>query len=377
MIWLLVGTILPSFVVAWLLGFVIRGRAAQWGLIDRPAQRKNHAQPTPMGGGLAIWAGVLLPLLSGLVALALLSRFSQGDLQQCRQLLGDGAIADFVVPHLAGLTKQSAKLCAMLVGGTLMLLLGLLDDRYGLRWQLRLAVQFAVATGVVWQGWRLSVFIDNEIVTSIISVLWIVTLINSFNMLDNMDGLSAGVAAIAAAMLAAVTLLAPDPISQGPQLFVGGFLLVLVGSLVGFLLHNRPPARLFMGDAGSYFIGFSLALATISATFAGEGLPRHAILAPLCVLAIPIYDTLSVIAIRLRSGRSPFEADRNHFSHRLVDLGLSRSKAVLTIYLATFVCGLGALFLHRVTMLGAAAILLVVVALLAAVAILETYGRRR
>ncbi len=102
--------------------------------------------------------------------------------------------------------------------------------------------------------------------------MWIVGLVNSFNMLDNMDGLSGGVAAIAAAMLAAVLLIAPDPETHGPQLFVAGFLLVLVGSLLGFLWHNRPPARLFMGDAGSYFIGFCLAVATIAATFAGEQL---------------------------------------------------------------------------------------------------------
>ena len=108
MIWLLAGTILPRFVVAWLLGFVIRGRAAQWGLIDRPAERKNHANPTPMGGGLAIWAGVLFPLLSGLVALTLVSRFSQGDLEQCRQLLGDGALAELVAPRARSVTCLDA-----------------------------------------------------------------------------------------------------------------------------------------------------------------------------------------------------------------------------------------------------------------------------
>ena len=98
-------------------------------------------------------------------------------------------------------------------------------------------------------------------------------LVNSFNMLDNMDGLSAGVAAIAAAILAAAALLAPRPDNHQPQLFVAGFLLLIVGSLLGFLWHNRPPARLFMGDAGSYLIGYLLAMATLTATFAGGGLP--------------------------------------------------------------------------------------------------------
>ena len=120
---------------------------------------------------------------------------------------------------------------------------------------------------------------------------------------------------------------------------------MLAGALAGFWWYNKPPATIFMGDVGSYFIGFSIATATLMATFAGEGLPRHAVLAPLCVLAVPIYDTLSVIAIRLRAGRSPFEGDRNHFSHRLIALGLSPKQAVWTIYLLSAACGLGALLL--------------------------------
>ncbi len=133
---------------------------------------------------------------------------------------------------------------------------------------MRLGIQLLVAVlCVVWQGWRLTAFIEWPWLTWGLSVLWIVALINSFNMLDNMDGLSAGVAAIAAAMLAAVLLLTVDPQTRQPQIFVAGFLLVLVGSLLGFLWHNRPPARIFMGDAGSYFVGFCIAVATLLATY--------------------------------------------------------------------------------------------------------------
>ncbi len=182
-----------------------------------------------------------------------------------------------------------------------------------------------MAAAVVFgRGWKLTLFVDWPLATDVVSVLWIVGLINSFNMLDNMDGLAAGVAAIASAILGVVMLLTPESANQ-PQLFVAGFCFVLVGALLGFLIHNRPPARIIMGDAGSYFIGFSLAVITILATFAGGGDPRHAILAPLCVLAVPIYDTASVVWIRLRAGRSPFHGDTNHFSHRLVALGLTRA----------------------------------------------------
>ena len=177
-------------------------------------------------------------------------------------------------------------------------------------------------------------------------------------------------------MLAAVMLLAPDPVTNQPQLFVGGFLLVVVGALLGFLFHNRPPARLFMGDAGSYWIGYLLATATLSATYAGSDVPRHAILAPLCVLAVPLYDTLTVVFIRLRAGRSPFHGDKSHFSHRLVELGMTKPQAVATIYLTTAACGLGALLLHQVGTAGAMILFLQVVCVLVLVGVLETSGRQ-
>ena len=256
-----------------------------------------------------------------------------------------------------------------------MMLLGLADDRWGLDWRIRLAVELLVAVAIVRLGWRKTPFLDVPLATDALSVLWIVGLVNSFNMLDNMDGLSAGVAAIAAAVLAAVMLLAPDPATSQPQLFVGGLFLVILGSLLGFLGHNYPPARLFMGDAGSYLIGYLLATTTLVATFAGGSLPRHAMLAPLCALAVPLYDTLSVVLIRLREGRSPFVGDKSHFSHRLVSLGMTKTQAVLTIYLATATCGLGALLLHQVDATGAVVVVLLVGCTLVLIAILETAGR--
>jgi UDP-GlcNAc:undecaprenyl-phosphate GlcNAc-1-phosphate transferase len=160
-------------------------------------------------------------------------------------------------------------------------------------------------------------------------------------------------------------------------LFVAGFLFVLAGAIAGFWWYNRPPATIFMGDVGSYFVGFCIATATLMATFAGEGVPRHAVFAPLCVLAIPVYDTLSVVWIRLRSRRSPFEGDKNHFSHRLIELGLSPKRAVWTIYLVTTACGLGAILLHQVNAFGAAVVLLMVACMLATIAILEATARRK
>ena len=178
-----------------------------------------------------------------------------------------------IVEHFSGLWQQSPKLWLLLGGGTALMLLGLADDRRGLDWRFRLAAQTAVAAAMVACGWCVRLPWDLPGLAFAVSVVWIVGLVNSFNMLDNMDGLSAGVAAIAAAILAAAALLAPRPDNHQPQLFVAGFLLLIVGSLLGFLGHNRPPARLFMGDAGSYLIGYLLAMATLTATFAGGGLP--------------------------------------------------------------------------------------------------------
>jgi UDP-GlcNAc:undecaprenyl-phosphate GlcNAc-1-phosphate transferase len=368
------GTVLPSLLVSCLAAHVIRRRAAAWGLVDKPAARKIHAEPTPLGGGLAIWLGVVLPFAMGQLALWIWHNRAESSSAG----LVDGSLVDFIRPHLPGLWAQASDLWLLLGLATVLMLLGLADDRRGLDWRLRLVVQVAVAAAVVFgRGWKLAIFGSWPWIAGGISLIWIVGLVNSFNMLDNMDGLSAGVGTIAAAMLAAVMLMVPDPQTHQPHLFVAGFLLVLVGALLGFLWHNRPPARIFMGDAGSYFLGFSLATIAMVATYAGGDLPRHAILAPICVLAVPLYDLCTVIWIRLRQGRSPFEADKNHFSHRLVELGLSKTQAVLTIYLLTATCGLGALLLHEVDLTGAVLIVLLIGCVLLLIGILETAARRR
>lgn len=365
----LAGAILPSFFIALLATFGIRRNAARFGLIDNPGERKVHTAPMPLGGGLGIWLGVIATFAIGQLALSLVT--TQTSLQSL--------VPEFAQPHLSGLVVQSRKLWILLASGTVLALLGLADDRRGLAWQLRLGVQFAVAIFCVAavNNLRLTAFIDNPWLTGGLSVLWIVALINSFNMLDNMDALSGGVATIAAGMLAAVMLLATDPENRGPQLFVAGFLLVLVGGILGFLVHNRPPAKIFMGDAGSYFIGFCIAVATLLATYTDyEGGRKHAILTPLCVMAVPLYDMVTVIFIRLKNGKSPFQPDKNHFSHRLVDLGLTKPQAVLMVYLTTATCGLGALLLHRVDTIGAVIIMLMIGSVLLLIAILEATARR-
>jgi UDP-GlcNAc:undecaprenyl-phosphate GlcNAc-1-phosphate transferase len=240
-------------------------------------------------------------------------------------------------------------------------------------------VEFGVAAAVVlWMGYELTAFIPWPWVTSSLSILWIVAMVNSFNMLDNMDGLSGGVAAIIAGALGGVMLLTPDPGTGQSQLFVAALLFVIAGALLGFLWHNKPPAKIFMGDAGSYFVGFLIAVATLLATYAGYQEDRpHAVLSPLCVMAVPLYDMLTVLWIRMREGRSPFEGDKSHFSHRLVQLGMSKTQAVLTIYLVTLTCGLAGVLIGRVDIWSAGLVLGIVASMLLLTIILESTGWNR
>ena len=352
------------------------------GLVDKPGFRKIHQTATPTGGGIGVWLGVLVPFVF-LTALT----FGLGDLTSSGAVSSETStlfgiplakFPSFFAKHIGGAATRLTQLWMLLGLGSVLVVLGTFDDRRGLPWPLRLGVEFVVAIVAVASGWRATFFLDAPIITSIVSVFWIVGLINSFNMLDNMDALSGGVATICALFLAAVALcFASNPISGEPQYFLAGFLLLLAGSICGFLTLNRPPAKMFMGDGGAYFIGFILATSTISITFVGESTPQTAIFAPLCILAVPLYDTISVVTIRLRNGASPFVGDKNHYSHRLVALGLSKAQAVATIYLTTAICAMGALLLYQVDLFVAALILLQTVLILTLVAILEFAARKK
>jgi len=285
-----------------------------------------------------------------------------------------GVIPENISLFIPGLVSRMGSIWFLIFGGTILMALGLLDDRFGLDWKLRLLVEFGVASAVVYgQHLQLTAYINAPWLTSVLSVFWIVMLINAFNMLDNMDALSGGVASIICAMLVVMLLSTPESTLGQPQLFVAAMMLTLLGGLLGFLKHNWPPAKIFMGDAGSYLVGYWIAVGTLLSTYPGaKGATPHAVLAPLCLLAIPLYDMVSVIWIRLCERRSPFQADKKHFSHRLVELGMTKVQAVATIYLATLTCSLGALILPRTDLIGAGIVLAIVLAMLVLIAVLES-----
>ncbi len=362
------STILSAVLVCWSACYLVRQQARRWGFLDRPGGHKSHGEPVPLGGGVAIAAGVVIPLALAAMVLAWIGGHPN------RAAL----VPPFVQQHADGLWTQGSQLAFLLAAGLVLAVTGLLDDLRGISWPWRLAIQFAVATtSVVSQDWQLTVFVDWPPLTVALSVLWIVVLINAFNMLDNMDGLSAGVAAIACFVLALV-LMQNRVEPNGPQLFVAGFLLVLGGSLTGFLWHNRPPARLYMGDAGSYFVGYCLGVMTLLGSYTQHSGPRpHAVLVPLCVLAVPLYDFVSVVSIRLWEGRSIFHGDNHHFSHRLVARGIGKPQAVLLICGVALLCGMGGVALPYVNTTGAVLIGLAVLSFLALIAHMESRGYRR
>lgn len=366
--WLLGVTIVPPLLISALSLYGVRRLAPRLGLLDRPGGHSTHANTTPLGGGIGIWLGIIITFAIG-TAVVYVARGST-DFQ--------GQLPSGVLLYLDGIWSRAGKFWSLLAAASILFVLGVIDDRRGVNAWVRLGVEFAVAAFVVY-GLRFSLtaYIGVSWLTDLLSLIWIVGVINSFNMLDNMDGLSGGVAAIIAAAMAGVMLTTPDPGTTRPQLLVAALLLVVCGSLLGFLWHNRPPAKIFMGDGGSYLIGFLIAVAMLMATYAGQGERPHAVLAPLCAMAVPLYDMCTVLSIRIAEGRSLFVGDRSHFSHRLVELGLNRTQAVLTIYLVTATCGLAAVLLTHVSILQAATVLGIVLCMLLLVVILESTGWRK
>ncbi|MDF1743800.1 MAG: MraY family glycosyltransferase [Gimesia sp.] len=370
MLFFVFACLVPSFFISFLATAAMRRLAPRWGLIDQPAQRKVHTSPTPLGGGVGIWLGVVVPI--AIAQLSVLVILKTG--------MKTTWIPQELIPHLEGVLYRSKQLWLVLAGGTVLATMGLLDDKLNISWKPRLIIQLLVACGLVLAGVRATLFLQMPWIGMLFSVAWIIVLVNSLNFLDNMDGLTAGIGLIAAVLFALIML----RFTGEPRWLVAGVLLVLSGSIGGFLCHNWPPAKIFMGDSGSYFIGLLLSTMTILGTFypgntpGGESITsRHVILAPLCILAIPLYDFCTVMLIRIKEGRSPFHADKSHFSHRLVELGLSKRDTVLTIHLATLTTGVGGLILYEVSSWNAALlVILMILCVLSIVTILENVGRK-
>ena len=340
---------------------VCRRLARRWGLIAAPHPDKQEIEPTPLMGGVAIFAAFAITVLGAYVVVLLARGGGLG-----------GLVPEAVRQYAPGMLRQAPRLVVVLLGALCMVVLGLLDDKRGLSPFVKLAVQAAVAVALVLFGVRLSLFIQSNLLAAIVTVLWILIVINALNFLDNMDGLAAGVAAIAAFFFLLTAV-------QYEQYFVGAMLAAFTGAVVGFLFYNVHPASIFMGDAGSMFLGYMLAVLTILGTYyrPAENPTTFPVIVPLVVLAIPLYEMVTVTTIRLRKGLSPFKASKHHFSFRMRGLGLGVRGAVGFICLVTAYTGVAALLLPQLDTLGAALDLLLVALVLTIIAMLETWGGRR
>jgi UDP-GlcNAc:undecaprenyl-phosphate GlcNAc-1-phosphate transferase len=329
-----------SFAVSWLATLVIRSVAPRIGFVDKPGHRKIHHKPIPLGGGVAIFLGFALPFLAGLLIVAALPSASSPHMNTSPEKRYLADLADGV--------RQQTPLALGLLGTMLaMHLLGLRDDRRAMGPFVKLFIQLGIiAAFVIAFDVRALTFLDDKgpgrWPSVVLTVLWIGAITNAFNFLDNMDGLSAGVAAVctAAFLVAALSI---------GQWFVAAALALLLGALLGFLCFNFAPASIFMGDSGSLLIGLLLGVLTVRTTFLprGEdfGAGWYVVFAPLIVLAVPLYDLIVVSIIRLSRGKSPFVGDTNHFSHRLVARGMSKRTAVLCLYLITAATAIAAIIL--------------------------------
>lgn len=358
--------------LAWATGWVVLVVSRRVGAFDGAGvagQVKEAPRRVPNTGGIAIVVAVALPVLLGVWWLSGVDASPDADWRTDFSL-----IPSDLHEHVAGIQRQTPMAYLILGCAAFLHVLGLIDDRRPLGPYLKLGLMAVPALAVpivttLWGGHdqtRLLTLLDGRVGGAWLSVgltaVWFLVVINAMNFVDNMDGLSAGVAVVAGGLFLVAASLRPEP-----QWFVAAMLALVVGACVGFLVHNAPRrtgARLFMGDGGSLVLGFLLAFLTVRTTYAqvdgwafysaygsASGFNAaggwYALLMPVVVLAVPLYDFVSVVCIRVSQGRSPFVGDLQHLSHRLVQKGLSKSAAVFTIWGLTAITGVSGVLLSR------------------------------
>lgn len=375
MLWLVLAlgevALLVAFVATWLATRLGR-RLNALDAAGVAGQVKADPRRVPNIGGIGVVAGLLVPIIGALV----LAPLVEG-------------------PHRELTDPSAVVLDALVLIAAILLLhvLGLVDDRKPLGPWLKMALMALPAVAIpLLTDSRLLTLLDQypggEIASIAITALWLLAMTNALNFLDNMDGLSAGIAAIAGAFLTIAMLMAG-------QWFVAGLSACVVGACLGFLPHNFPRARVFMGDGGSLVLGFVLGFLSVRGTYVTVDSPVAgtrsnepfmigvaeptitwwAVLLPVLVLAVPLYDLATVVALRLSQGKSPLVGDLQHVSHRLADRGLGRRGAVLVLWAFGMIAGASGLLLLTVNATGAIIIGVQAVVLMAVLGVLEFWRK--
>lgn len=291
--------------------------AFRTGILDVPKSEghKQHRNATPLLGGAAMAAGWLLTILAGLVF----------------------AYFAGILPE--GFRTVSLELAVLILCALGAMVLGLLDDIRPMKAGKKFAGQLLIALiAVLFGGLRISLFVPSEIFSCVITVLWLLFIFNAVNFFDNMDGLAAGMAVIAFGMFLFAA-------GFNQQYFVASLCACSFGAALAFWCFNTTPASMFMGDAGSHFLAFLLGMISVRVSYFNPEIAttRFAVLLPLLILAVPVFDAFAVVVIRLRNHKPVYVGDNNHISHRFLHMGFSRGKAVLMVHLLCLTIGLGSL----------------------------------
>jgi UDP-GlcNAc:undecaprenyl-phosphate GlcNAc-1-phosphate transferase len=352
------------FLVSLLLGSLFTPAAIRlgrrWDVLDHPGHRKIHTESMPVTGGWAIFATLTLVIWGHLLgALALRETALAGRLPtEFRYYL---ELAPSLIPKIA----------VLYAGAVGIFLIGLADDIRGMSVRARLVVQTFLAAVLVIAGVRPELLFLPPWLAGLVGMVWIVGITNAFNFLDGLDGLSAGVALVASLAFVGAMIIGQQPV-------VGFLVAFLAGCLLGFLRFNFHPARVFLGSSGSLLIGYLLAVSTLVATFM---LPTRGnwlmpILVPPCLLAIPLYDTTSVVIIRLLQQRPVAMPDQSHFHHRLMRAGFTHRETVVFICLIAFAVAISAVVLVQASLLASVLVLVQALGTLSLLIVAERVGAR-
>lgn len=341
-----------TVLLAVVLTMAMRKLAFRYDFLDMPEGRKMHAAAKPLLGGLGIFVAFNFVLLSVLL------------------LFHFGFFKSYEICRYISDTLSGNRIFAVLSGGFMVMLLGLYDDRKCVGPHIKLLAQFLIAAYVFFMGIKITLFVDSIFVSYLFTSFWVVFIMNAFNLLDNIDGLSAGIAVIACIFSVCISL------------FFGQYVealmfLILAGAVLGFLFFNFSPSSIFMGDCGSLFIGYMISVLTIETTYLVSSDKLYvSFMTPVLLLAIPLYDTFSVLIIRMKNRVSIFAGDNNHFSHRLLRLGMSVKGAVLFLYLISCAVSICAVLIPYVSFLAALLLFIQSLIILFIVAMLEYYGSK-
>lgn len=338
---------ITSYATCRFLTGIVKRFAQKYGILDHPGERKVHVTPIPVCGGLAILLTMIIIIGFNLSLFFILLRTGYFN-----------TLPEWVTKNYPFFIRAIPELTVLLISMIVVSAVGFIDDLKGLSPRIKFFFQILVAVLTVFSGIRITVF-SFPLLNEFLTVVWIVGITNSFNLLDNMDGLSGGVSAIIAFSICAVA------VSLG-QFFVVLITVTFMGTMLGFLKYNFAPASIFMGDTGSLLIGYLMATIAILTTFYTKGMPNYfPVLIPILFMITPLFDTFSVIFIRLRNKKSIFSGDKNHLSHRLNFLGFSKRSSVVIVYILTIISCFSAILLTCVTQLGAYLIILQLTFLLA------------